>query len=105
MGGRRIAMHLFKGSFWVVGGCAAISTTSHPAFGASHPPSRHARLLPWRECPARPVALQRAHGVGQCAARCVACAGPLAMAYRIAHLARHRAGALRHLTPGLLGLS
>merc|ERR1712216_98215 len=33
MGGRRVAMHLFKGSFWVVGGCAAISTTSHPAFG------------------------------------------------------------------------
>ena len=29
----RVAKHIFKGSFWVVGGVAAISTTSHPAFG------------------------------------------------------------------------
>ena len=31
----RAAVHLLKGSCWVVGGVVAISTTSHPAFGAS----------------------------------------------------------------------
>ena len=30
----RAALHLLKGSCWVVGGCVAVSTTSHPAFGA-----------------------------------------------------------------------
>jgi hypothetical protein len=30
-----MAMHIAKGSFWVMGGAVAISTTSHPAFGAT----------------------------------------------------------------------